>query len=113
MIKALSEATRVLKADGELHIADWDRPANGLMRSLFLLARLFDCFGNMADYARGGLPALVCAAGGCDVRLSKAYHTIFDSLVMFAATKSLQSICHHLTCRRLANVLSDYRPKKF
>lgn len=66
--KALHEAFRVLRLGGELHVADWGRPQNGLMRVAFLLVQLLDGFETTADNVNGKLPGLFTAAGFQDVR---------------------------------------------
>lgn len=60
---ALREIHRVLTPRGELHVADWGRPSNFLMRAAFLPVQLLDGFATTRDHARGLLPALVESCG--------------------------------------------------
>jgi SAM-dependent methyltransferase len=55
---ALQEVFRVLRPSGELHVADWGKPHNGLMRVAFLLVQALDGFETTADNVNGLLPGL-------------------------------------------------------
>lgn len=59
----LTEIKRVLKAGGELHIADWGKPSNALMRVLFLGVQLLDGFETTRDSVAGTLPGFLQDAG--------------------------------------------------
>ena len=50
---AFTEIGRVLKPGGQLHIADWGRPTNGLMRLLFYPIQWLDGFSNTQDKCPG------------------------------------------------------------
>lgn len=60
---ALREIHRVLRPGGELHIADWGKPHDPLMRVAFLGVQLLDGFVTTRDHAAGRLPQLVSEAG--------------------------------------------------
>lgn len=62
-IATLREVRRVLAPGGALHVADWGRPSNALMRALFTAVRLLDGFETTRDSVTGALPALLRAAG--------------------------------------------------
>lgn len=47
--RTAQELFRVLKPGAELHVADWGRPTNALMRGLFLFIQLLDGFENTQD----------------------------------------------------------------
>ena len=64
---ALSEAWRVLRPGGELHIADFGRPQSALMRIALTPLRLFDGFGATEDNLAGRLPNLIAGAGFSEV----------------------------------------------
>ena len=84
---ALAEAFRVLRPGGELHIADWGKAKNALMRFLFYSVQCLDGFSPTADHVIGRLPEFVRAAGFNPVRLGKSYSTIYGSLTLLYAIK--------------------------
>ncbi len=85
---ALAEAHRVLRDGGSIHIADWGRPQDPLMRAgLFTLA-IFDGFDGIRDHAAGRLPAFVEAAGFGPVRRHDRLRTAWGSLELLAATRA-------------------------
>lgn len=57
------DARRVLRADGRLHIADWGRPQEPVMRGAFGVLQLMDGIEGTRDHAAGRLSAFVTAAG--------------------------------------------------
>ncbi len=83
------EAFRVLRPGGELHVADWGRAANWLMRALFVPVQLLDGFANTRDNVSGGLPAVFADAGFADVRQTQTFATMFGTLALYRAVKSL------------------------
>ena len=87
---ALLECLRVLRPGGELHIADWGRPANGLLRGGFLLTQLLDGFETTADNARGLLGEFVAQAGFERVEETAHFPTIFGSMRLIRACRPLQ-----------------------
>jgi len=60
---ALREIHRVLKPGGVLHVADWGRASNGLMRMAFLSVQILDGFSNTADNVAGLLPEFMHESG--------------------------------------------------
>lgn len=85
---ALTDAVRVLKAGGRLHIADWGRPHDPLMRGAFLLLQALDGFENTRDHAEGKLPLLVREAGLTGTTSYARLRTVWGSLELIEATKS-------------------------
>ncbi|MGH7772501.1 MAG: class I SAM-dependent methyltransferase [Candidatus Binatia bacterium] len=83
----LRESFRVLRPGGQLHIADWGKAQNMLMRAAFLLVQMLDGFTTTADNVRGLLPELVQAAGFESVQESARYMTIVGSLSLYAGRK--------------------------
>jgi SAM-dependent methyltransferase len=77
---ALAESRRVLRSNGELHIADWGRPHDALMRVAFLPVQLLDGFETTSDSVRGVLPALMSAAGFDHVQETRRKRTVFGTL---------------------------------
>lgn len=85
--QALRELNRVLVQDGEIHIADWGKPASGLQRLLFYLVQLLDGFETTADSVRGNLPELLYEAGFDNIEETGKYKTVFGTLRMWRAVK--------------------------
>lgn len=84
---ALREARRVLEPGGELHVADWGRPANALMRVAFFGVQLLDGFETTADSVAGGLPELMARAGFAEVRETGSIDTPAGTIRLHRATK--------------------------
>ena len=61
--ETLAAVRRLLRAGGELHIADWGKPQNALMQLASLSFRLFDGDETTGPNLRGELPSLIAAAG--------------------------------------------------
>ncbi|MES2397515.1 MAG: class I SAM-dependent methyltransferase [Bacteroidota bacterium] len=82
---SLVEIKRVLKTNGELHIADWGKASSILMRSLFLFVQLLDGFKTTNDNVKGLLPAYIENAGFKRVEIKKNFSTIFGTLTLYKA----------------------------
>jgi len=83
--RTLSEVRRVLRRDGELHVADWGAPQNLVMRVAFLGVQLLDGFATTADNVAGRLVPLMREAGLYDVEQTHAEMTLFGTLALFRA----------------------------
>jgi len=83
----LAEILRVLKPGGELHIADWGKPNNILMRILFYLVQLLDGFETTRENVKGLLPSIVKDSGFKAVNEQSEIQTIFGTLTLFSASK--------------------------
>ena len=84
---ALAEAHRVLGPGGRLHIADWGKPQDPLMRAgLFTLA-IVDGFDGIRDHAAGRLPSFIEAAGFGAVRRHDRLRTAWGSLELLSAER--------------------------
>ena len=83
--RVLSEVFRVLADGGELHISDWGKPANILMRTLFYPVQLLDGFSNTRDNVQGLLPELVRQAGAREVVEQANFNTMFGTLRLLRA----------------------------
>lgn len=82
---ALTEAHRVLRPDGRLHIADFARPHDPLMRATFAMIQVADGFAQTRDHAAGRLPAIVTDAGFETVTSRTRLRTAFGSLEILTA----------------------------
>jgi SAM-dependent methyltransferase len=85
--RALSEALRVLRPAGRLHIADWGRPSGPLMRVAFVAVQLVDGLEGTRDHAAGHLPQLIADAGFADVVRRDRLRTAWGSLELLSGVK--------------------------
>jgi ubiquinone/menaquinone biosynthesis C-methylase UbiE len=83
----LDDTLRILASDGQLHVSDWGKPANILMRALFYPVRVLDGFPNTRENVQGLLPALIREAGAGQVAEQALYNTIFGTLRLLRAVK--------------------------
>jgi len=83
---ALTEVRRVLRRGGRLHIADWGRPHDPLMRAAFGVVRIADGFDQTRDHRTGRLPQIVTDAGFRAVTCRARIRTGFGSLEILTAT---------------------------
>ena len=86
-LNALQEIHRVLKPEGELHIADWGKAQNILMRALFYPIQLLDGFKTTQDNVEGKLHAFIQQADFSLVEIKKSFSTIYGTLQLFKAKK--------------------------
>lgn len=86
-LRALAEAYRVLRPGGELHVADWGRPAGPVQRMLFFAVQWLDGFANTRDHVAGRLPDLIRRAGFEAVEVSGRIRTAFGTLSLFRGAR--------------------------
>lgn len=79
-LKTLREVKRVLKSNGELHIADWGLPANSLMKGSSYLIQLLDGSETTADSFNGLLPELIADVGFEMVKETNYYNSLFGTI---------------------------------
>ena len=84
------EIHRVLKPGGEVHVADWGRPSNRIMRGLFFAIQLLDGFENPRGHVDGRLEALFKDAGFGGVRATQSFDTVYGTLVLYRAHRTGQ-----------------------
>lgn len=87
-MRTLHEVRRVLKPGGELHIADWGRPANMLMSVSSRLIQLLDGFETTADNFGGLLPKLIADAGFKQIEERNQYNTLFGTIRLHSSLKT-------------------------
>lgn len=83
--EALAAARRLLRPGGQLHVADWGKPQNALMRLAALGFQMFDGGETTAANLQGELPSLMSAAGFNDVRETEHRMTPFGTLTFLYA----------------------------
>ena len=84
---SLKEIYRVLKPNGELHIADWGKPNNFGMRIAFYLVQFLDGFKTTTDNVKGLLPDYMKGGGFENIETSKSFNTIFGTLWLYKGIK--------------------------
>ncbi|HEO66207.1 MAG TPA: class I SAM-dependent methyltransferase [Spirochaetes bacterium] len=88
----IKEIIRVLKVGGELHVADWGKAQNIVMRIAFLAVQLLDGFKTTKHNVNGLLPELFTAGGLEEVREMDRYKTIFGTFSFYKALKSKKEV---------------------
>lgn len=86
-LRTLREAFRILRQDGELHVADWVMPRGTTSKVGFLLVRMLDGFENTRDNAHGLLPGVFRESGFRNVKETGRYATVFGDLALYAAKR--------------------------
>jgi ubiquinone/menaquinone biosynthesis C-methylase UbiE len=86
-VRTLKEAFRVLRPGGELHVADYGKARNWLIRVAFLSVQVLDGFSTTADNVTGLLPELFRATGFEEVEETTRYTTIVGTLSLYSARK--------------------------
>jgi len=79
--RTLEETFRVLWPTGELHVADWGKAQNTLMRAAFLLVQMLDGFETTSGNVRGELLETFRNAGFEEVRQTCRYVTVLGTLL--------------------------------
>lgn len=85
--RTAKELFRVIKPGGELHVADWGRADNALMRALFLFVQVFDGFKNTQDNVSGKLIGIFEQAGFEHVSQRQTFSTVFGTMALYNAVK--------------------------
>lgn len=85
--RTAQELFRVLRPGAELHVADWGRASNFVMRGLFLLIQALDGFENTQDNVSGRLLTLFEQAGFVAVAEQKTFATMYGTLALYRAVK--------------------------
>jgi len=85
--KTLSEIHRVLRPEGQLHIADFGRPQNPALRFAFLWVQIFDGFPSTRDNVAGCLPDMIRDSGFPPPTETAAFATMFGTIRLLRATQ--------------------------
>lgn len=80
----LKEIYRILKPNGEIHIADFGRPRNRIMKLISYFLQLFE---PITDNIKGLIPDYLKAAGFIAVGENKYFNTVFGTLSLYNARK--------------------------
>lgn len=86
-LATLREVRRVLKPGGELHVADWGKAANPLMRALFCIVQLLDGFETTADNVAGRLPEFMRQGGFEEVPETRRFPTPLGTISLYSARR--------------------------
>ncbi len=87
-LKTLREVWRVLKPNGEFHVADWGLPANLLMRFSSRFIQLLDGFETTTDNFNGLLPKLLAEADFANIGETNFFNTLFGTIRLHKALKT-------------------------
>lgn len=87
-VQVLRRARDLLRPGGELHVLDWSRPQDPLMRLAFLSVRLLDGFAPTRAHAEGKVPQLLEEAGFVDVAEVARRRTVFGTMALFRARRA-------------------------
>ena len=86
-LAALREIRRVLGSGGTLHVADFGRPQNPVMRAAITIVRPFDGWKRTSDNVAGRLPQIMTDAGFVDVAITAQYATFFGTVALIRARR--------------------------
>ena len=81
----LAALRALLRPGGELHVADWGKAQNALMRVAFLGVQLLDGFATTGANVRGELPQLMRDVGFASVAETRSEMTLFGTLSLYRA----------------------------
>lgn len=84
--RTLAAVRQLLRPTGELHIADWGKAQNALMRAAFFSIQMLDGFATTTDNARFGLVPFLTQAGFVDVVETHHEMTAFGTLALYRAS---------------------------
>ncbi|NOS94169.1 MAG: class I SAM-dependent methyltransferase [Cyclobacteriaceae bacterium] len=89
---ALKDIFRVLKPLGEVHIADFGRPANALQRLGFYSVQLLDGFETTNDSVKDLLPGAIKESDFSEVEEKKIFKTLVGTVRLIKGVKPDKSI---------------------
>lgn len=86
--RAFQEVSRVLRPGGELHLADFGRPASALMALCSWSVAAIDGLERTGGNFRGELPRFMADAGFAEVTERARYATVCGSLTLLSGVKA-------------------------
>jgi len=86
-VRTAAEMYRVLRPDGELHVADWGRATGPVMRAAFLCVQFLDGFANTRDNVAGRLPELFGGAGFQEIAETQTFATPLGTVSLYQANR--------------------------
>jgi 2-polyprenyl-3-methyl-5-hydroxy-6-metoxy-1,4-benzoquinol methylase len=86
-LEVLERCLGWLRPGGELHVLDWGRAANLLMRAAFLPVQLLDGFARTGDNVRGELVSLMRRAGFVEAAERSRKSTLLGTISFYSARK--------------------------
>jgi SAM-dependent methyltransferase len=87
-LRALAHARNLLRVGGEMHVADWGKPANRMMRILFYSVQALDGYANTSDNVAGRLPEYMREAGFSDVTETHREATVLGTLSFYGGVRA-------------------------
>jgi len=81
----LALVRRGMNEQGELHVADWDRPANSLQRFLFVFVRALDGWELTRGHAEGRMEEWLLGAGFQDITKTHRFLTPLGTISLWKA----------------------------
>lgn len=82
-LEAFCEFKRILKHDGELHVEDWGKASNFLMRLMFNVVQLLDGYKITNDNVKGKLPNIIKQARFEQITISQKFNTVLGTVEIF------------------------------
>jgi ubiquinone/menaquinone biosynthesis C-methylase UbiE len=83
----IREVARVLREDGELHVADWGPPSDPLMAAASMTIRVLDGFEPTRANFKGELPGLFERGGLARVSKTHQLRTVTGTLALYAVAR--------------------------
>ena len=80
---AFSEFKRVLKPNGEIHIADWGKASNFLMKIMFNIVQFLDGYKTTNDNVKGKIPNILEQVGFNQIEIKQKFNTVLGTVEVF------------------------------